>query len=142
VKRRRLLFALSITVTSAALLSGCAIANVVSPPFAAAIYATPADAANVTSSVALPAWIPADAMNIRIKTDETKHASILMFTATATAPVFTDCSPDKDPDAQQNSAAGLDETWWPQAIDPTVTVVCNGAWHIFGQAGFYYAWTP
>lgn len=140
--KRRVLLALSTAAASAFLLSGCAIANVVSPPFQAAIYATTADAAGVTGPVALPSWIPPDAQNIRIKTDETDNASILMFSATATAPTFTDCSAAADPDVKQDTTAALDETWWPQSIDTSVAVVCNGKWHLFGQGAFYYAWTP
>ena len=140
--KRRLLIGISISVATATLLSGCALANVVSPPFAAAIYATPADAAGAAPAVAIPSWVPADATNIRIKTDETKNATIIMFTPTATPPTFTTCDPATDPQVDQSStAAALDETWWPQTIDPA-SVTCSGPWHLFGQNGLYYGWTP
>ncbi|GGF19788.1 hypothetical protein GCM10011399_11760 [Subtercola lobariae] len=141
--KRRLLIGLTLSAASAFLLSGCAVANVISPPFAAAIYATPADAAGAADAVAIPGWVPADATNIRIKTDETKHASIVMFTPTATPPTFTACDPATDPQVDQNSKApALDETWWPQAINPGTGVTCFGPWHLFGQDGAYYGWTP
>ena len=122
--------------------SGCAIQQVVAPPFAAAIYATPADAAGADASVALPSWIPADATQIRIKTDETKNASILMFAPGPTAPTFTGCDPASDPEVDATTTAGLDESWWPQALNDGIVVVCTGKWHLFGQNGAYYAWTP
>ncbi|MEF2976184.1 hypothetical protein [Subtercola sp. YIM 133946] len=139
---RRVFAVCAIAVVGTSLFSGCAIANVVSPPFAAAIYASPADAAGAASNVALPAWVPADAVNIRIKTDETKNASIMMFQATNTAPTFTGCDAASDPDVKTDATAALNETWWPQAMNDGVGVVCNGPWHLFAQDGFYYAWTP
>ncbi|UFS59400.1 hypothetical protein [Subtercola endophyticus] len=136
-----MLVSLSLAVAASSLFSGCAIANVVAPPFQAAIYASPADAAGVTGAVALPSWVPADATNIRIKTDETKNATILTFSPGATPIQYTPCAAGSDPTVKQNTTAGLDETWWPQSVDPA-GVVCTGAWHIFPLNGAWYGWTP
>ncbi|RFA10016.1 hypothetical protein B7R54_12980 [Subtercola boreus] len=142
-----MLVALPVVAVSVSLLSGCGVANVISPPFASAIYATTADAAGADSSVAIPAWVPADATFIRVKTDQTHGASILMFSPAATAPVFTGCDAASDPEVDQAQSTGaltnqLSETWWPQKLNDGVGVVCAGAWHLFGQDGKYYAWTP
>ncbi|RFA19373.1 hypothetical protein B7R25_12165 [Subtercola boreus] len=129
------------------MLSGCGVANVISPPFASAIYATPADAAGAAETVALPSWVPADATFIRIKTDETTKASIMMFSPGATPPTFTACDPASDPQVDQSKSTGamtaeLAETWWPQKLNDGVVPVCAGVWHLFGQDDHYYAWTP
>ncbi|WP_147305896.1 hypothetical protein [Subtercola boreus] len=145
--KRRLLVALPVVAVSVSLLSGCGVANVISPPFASAIYATTADGAGADSSVAIPAWVPADATFIRVKTDQTRGASILMFSPTATPPVFTGCDAASDPEVDQAQSTGaltnqLSETWWPQALNTGVGIVCAGPWHLFAQDGHYYAWTP
>ncbi|CAN5291225.1 hypothetical protein BH09ACT6_BH09ACT6_13770 [soil metagenome] len=134
--KRRLLIAAPMLAAVAMLLPGCAIAQVVAPPFASAIYATPADAAGAASNVALPDWVPADATLIRIKTDETKHASIMTFTVATPAPIGEACSAEMTARLPQ-----LIESWWPSTV-PTEGVTCSGAWHIFAPANSVYAWTP
>jgi hypothetical protein len=145
--KRRLLVALPLIAASVSLLSGCGVANVITPPYASAIYATAADGAGADASVAIPSWVPADATFIRVKTDQTHNASILMFTPTATPPTFTGCDAASDPELDQTKNTGaltaeLGETWWPQQLNEGVGIVCSGAWHIFGQDGKYYGWTP
>ncbi|QWT23978.1 hypothetical protein KPL76_00555 [Subtercola sp. PAMC28395] len=134
--KRRILIAAPILAASALMLSACSVAQVVAPPFAGAIYATPADASGAPSNVALPDWVPADATLIRIKTDETKHASIMTFTVTTPAPIGQPCSADMSAQLPQ-----LIESWWPPTV-PAEGVTCSGAWHIFTPANYVYAWTP
>jgi hypothetical protein len=132
--KRRLLIGLSISAASAFLFSGCAVADVVSPPFAAGIYATPADASGAPSAVALPSWIPPTATMIRIKTDETKNASILTFSLDPVVMVGPACPQNLAKQPQ------LNETWWPQTL-PTDGYTCIDNWTINLIDGKYYAWT-
>lgn len=150
--KRRLLIALPVFVASALLFSGCGLGNIVTPPVVAGIYATTADAAGAPSEVAVPAWVPADASMIRIKTDKAKGASILTFTvpqpaapegsdpATTPAPPVT---PIGDPCSAEMSAKLplLEDSWWPQLI-PAEGVTCSGNWHIFIAGTQFYAWSP
>ncbi len=150
-RRSLLVVPLLIAVTTA--LSGCSLANAINPPISSAIYATVADAAGANSSVAVPAWVPADATTVRIKTDVSRNTKIMTFLATqpavaADAPAGT-VAPTVAPaiggacDAAINAnRPTLDDSWWIPEIAPDAAISCINDWHVITNGLRVYAWTP
>jgi hypothetical protein len=134
VKRRLLVAAPVLALT--ALLSGCTLANAINPPIESAIYATQPEAADASSTVALPDFVQADATTIRIKTDTADNTKILGYSVPAplAAPIGTEC-----PSA---STPALDDTWWVESIPTDAAITCSGDWHIYVAGQTVFAWTP
>ena len=131
--KRRLLVAVPMIAATVLLLSGCGVANVITPPYTSAIYATVADGAGADQSVAIPSWVQADATYVRIKTDVTHNASIMTFSTPAPTSAGAPC--------ENTNLPSLNETWWPLTL-PTDGISCNGTWHFFASGNQYFAWSP
>ncbi|MGD8192907.1 hypothetical protein ACEXQB_000255 [Herbiconiux sp. P18] len=127
-------------VTAAGLamsLSGCTLADAITPPIVAEIYPTVADADAPDATIAIPDWVPADALNIQIKENQATGESIMQFgqPTPPPAPIGAPCDASM---ADQQST--MIDTWWPRSI-PMDQVVCDGDWHIFVAGGIqYFAW--
>jgi hypothetical protein len=127
----------AVAAALAVVLSGCSLANAITPPVEAQLYPTVADATGPDATITIPDWVPADALNIQIKQNLETGESIMQFgqpTPVAT-PIGAPCDPSV---ASQESQ--MEDTWWPQTI-PLDQVVCEGDWHIFVAGGIqYFAW--
>ena len=135
MKKRALLAGLTAAATVVAL-SGCTLANAITPPVEAQLYSTLADASGAPSSLAVPSWVPADATNIRIKTNTETGDSLMQFYA---APVSLGGPCDA---SVASNLPKLDDTWWPQTL-PTDGIVCADGWHLFlVNNAQYNAWKP
>lgn len=137
MKRRALLAGL-VAAGTVVVLSGCTLANAITPPVESQLYPTKADATGADATIAIPAWVPDDAQMIRIKENSETGAAIMQFGDPAPEPIGTAC------DA---SIAGnpppMDDTWWPQALPPTEELTCQDGWHIaFLYGSQFFAWKP
>ncbi|GAA2240521.1 hypothetical protein GCM10009851_27380 [Herbiconiux moechotypicola] len=126
--------------TAAALavaLSGCSLMNAITPPVETALYPTMTDATGPDATLAVPSWVPSDALNIQIKENTETGESILQFgqPTPVTTPIGQPCDASV---ADQRPT--MQDTWWPQSIAYD-QVVCDGDWHIFLTYGVqYFAW--
>jgi hypothetical protein len=136
MKRRSVLVVAAATAMTLSL-SGCALAEAITPPIESQIYPTYADSQSPDATIAIPDWIPADALNIQIKENANSGESILQFgqPTPPAAPIGAPCDP-----SVADQEATMQDTWWPQTI-PLDQVVCEGDWHIFVAGGIqYFAW--
>ncbi|QIS42848.1 hypothetical protein GW571_12265 [Clavibacter capsici] len=115
-------------------LGGCGAASAVgsmTTPADARVYATAADADG-----RIPAWIPADATDIRIKTSLRGEGAILGFrSATPADRLGCDAAP-ADP-----AAPALQDTWWPDP-SPAATMTCGDGWLAAADGDAVHAWLP
>ncbi|MGA1837518.1 hypothetical protein VD659_11360 [Herbiconiux sp. 11R-BC] len=136
MKRRVLLAGLAAAGLVAAL-SGCTLANAITPPVQAALYPTLADSQASSSVVKAPSWVPENAVMIRMKENTETGDAIMQFGVPTPATIGTTC----DPSIAGNTPP-LDDTWWPQALD-TSNILCQDGWHIvFMYGSQYFAWKP
>lgn len=135
--RRRAILAAALAAGVALSMSGCALAEAVTPPVEAALYPSMADATGPDATIAVPSWVPADALNIQLKTNTKTGAVIMQYADLAPEPIGAPCDP-----AIAGNEAQLEDTWWPQSIPPE-SVVCQDGWHLFSPNGTqFFAWTP
>ncbi|SDY43047.1 hypothetical protein [Herbiconiux ginsengi] len=134
MKRRALLAGLA-AAGLVATLSGCTLANAITPPIETAVYATTPDSRAAGATLPLPSFVPDDAVMIRIKENSETGDAILVFGDGAPEPIGAPCDA-----SEADSAPALDDTWWPQSI-PTDGVTCIDGWHIFVlSATQFYGW--
>ncbi|MCS5718270.1 hypothetical protein N1027_08970 [Herbiconiux sp. CPCC 205763] len=136
MKRRALLAGLA-AAGLVATLSGCTLANAITPPIETQLYPTIADAQAASATISIPSWVPADAQMIRIKENSETGQAIMQFGDPAPEPIGGPC----DASIAGNTPP-LDDTWWPQALD-TSALTCQDGWHIsFMYGSQYFAWKP
>jgi len=130
----RTLAAVPISVALVVALGGCGAASTVggmTTPTDARIYATTADADG-----RLPAWIPADATDIRIKTSLRGEGAILAFrSATPADRLGCDAAPADAP------APAVRDTWWPDP-SPAAAMACGDGWSAAADGDVVHAWLP
>ena len=78
MKRRALLAGLA-AAGLVATLSGCTLANAITPPIETQLYPTTADARASSATIAVPSWVPDDAQMIRIKENSETGEAIMQF---------------------------------------------------------------
>ena len=118
-----------------AALSGCTLANAITPPVEAQLYPTAADGRASNASIPIPSWVPDDATMIRIKENSETGATIMQFT-TGAAVLGGACEP-----GATDAAPALQDTWWPQTLPPVENINCQDGWKIFGAGnGMFDAW--
>lgn len=150
---RRSLLVVPLLFAVTAALSGCSLANAINPPISSAIYATVADAAGANSSVAVPAWVPADATIVRMKTDVSRNTKIMTFVAAqpavaadapagTVAPTVAAAIGGECDAAISANRPTLDDSWWIQEIAPDAAISCVDNWHVIIDGLRVYAWTP
>ncbi|MFT2708230.1 hypothetical protein [Clavibacter zhangzhiyongii] len=115
-------------------LGGCGAASAVgrmTTPADARVYETAAEAAG-----RIPAWIPADATGIRIKTSLRGDGAILEFRSPTPADrLGCDAAPaDVPPPAVQ-------DTWWPDP-SPAASMSCGDGWLAAAEGDAVRAWLP
>lgn len=115
-------------------LSGCGAAKTVggmTTPADARIYATAADADG-----RLPAWIPADATDVRIKTSLRGEGAILRFrSATPADRMGCEAAPADAP------VPSVQDTWWPDP-SPAAAMACGDGWLAAADGDTVHAWLP
>ncbi|WP_066041040.1 hypothetical protein [Herbiconiux solani] len=118
-------------------LSGCTLANAITPPVSAQLYPTAADGKASNASIPLPSWVPDDATMIRIKSNTETGDTIMQFTAAAQtigAPCDASIAGNLPP---------MQDTWWHQVLPPAEQIVCQDGWHIFiSGTSEWNAWKP
>ena len=115
-------------------LGGCGAASTMggmTTPADARVYATAADADG-----RLPAWIPADATDVRIKTSLRGEGAILGFrSATPADQLGCATAPADAP------APSVQDTWWPDP-SPAATMTCGDGWLAAADGDAVRAWLP
>ncbi|MBF4571355.1 hypothetical protein ITJ64_02385 [Herbiconiux sp. VKM Ac-1786] len=121
----------------AAALSGCTLANAITPPIESQLYPTITEARGSDATIDIPSWVPDDATLIRIKENSETGAKIMQFGDPAPEPIGGPC------DASIiDNAPPMQDTWWPQNL-PVNEATCQDGWHIvFMYGSQYFAWTP
>jgi hypothetical protein len=134
-KRSRIAAAAFIAAGVAVAVNGCSLLEAVDPPIQSAIYATAPEGKAADAPVAIPSWIPDDAMMVRVKINHDTGAEILMFTPAKNEQIGTPCTavPSQNPPA-------LDDTWWLSALPPDESITCQDGWYFTGANSLYYAW--
>ena len=130
----RLLAAAPIAVAPVLALGGCGAASAVgglTSPTDGRVYAAAADADG-----RIPAWIPADATDIRIKASLRGGGAILGFrSATPADRLGCEAAPaDAPPPAVQ-------DTWWPDP-SPVAALACGDGWLVAADGDAVHAWLP
>lgn len=130
----RPLVAVPLAVAFALALAGCGAASTVggmTTPADARVYATAADADG-----RLPAWIPADATDVRIKTSLRGEGAILMFRSVTPADRLGCVAAPADA-----PAPSVQDTWWPDP-SPAATMGCGDGWLAAADGDAVHAWLP
>jgi hypothetical protein len=115
-------------------LGGCGAASAVgdmTSPADARIYATAADADG-----RIPAWIPEDATDIRIKTSLRGQGAILEYRSATPADRLGCAAAPADP-----AAPAVQDTWWPDP-SPAATMTCGDGWLAAADGDAVHAWLP
>lgn len=149
---RRLLAVLAVAAGAVLTLSACggAVANALGGAHAepASTYATGADA---KADASLPAWVPDDAQDVRVKARPGGAEHIVTMRA-GLGDLPADCVPvtaeqplaprpaDADP-AEFRRVSTLQADWWPAEQEQDASVMC-GAWWVGERDGALYAFTP
>ncbi|MFB2582537.1 hypothetical protein ACEXQD_14925 [Herbiconiux sp. P15] len=121
-----------------AALSGCSLATAITPPVESQLYPTIAEARGPDATIAIPDWVPDDAVGIRIKENAETGDAIMQFGDPAPETIGTAC----DASVAGNTAP-LDDTWWPQTLPPPEEITCQDGWHIaFLYGSQFFAWKP
>jgi hypothetical protein len=132
--KRRALTAGLVMAGVAVALSGCSIANAITPPVETQLYPTAADGKASSATIPLPGWVPDDATMIRIKTNTDSGDTIMQFDAAAQT-IGTACDP-----SMASKLPKLNDTWWHQVL-PSDGITCQDGWHIFiAGTTEYNAW--
>jgi len=130
----RPLVAVPLAIALALPLSGCGAASAVggmTTPADARVYATAADAGG-----RIPAWIPADATDVRIKASLRGDGAILEFrSATPADRLGCSAAPADAP------APSVQDTWWPDP-SPAATMTCGDGWLAAADGDAVHAWLP
>jgi hypothetical protein len=135
--KRALLAGLATTGILVAL-SGCSLASAITPPVESQLYPSYAEATGPDATIAIPSWVPEDAVGIRIKENTETGASIMTFGDPAPEAIGAPCDP-----AVAANTAPLDDTWWPQVLPPPEQITCLDGWHIaLLYDTQFFAWTP
>jgi hypothetical protein len=130
----RALAAAPLAIALALTLAGCGAASAVggmTTPADARVYATAADADG-----RIPAWIPADATDVRIKTSLRGEGAILEFrSATPADQLGCAAAPADAP------APAVQDTWWPDP-SPAAAMTCGDGWLAAADGDAVHAWLP
>lgn len=133
--KARSLSALALLGAASLSLGGCALASAIVPPVEQAIYQTPAEAAGAPAAVTPPAWVPAEAQVIRIKTNTALASTIMTFTLPAQPePIGGECTLE-----EREKLPRVDDTWWLHEV-PAEGVSCIEGWHVWSNSPQVYAW--
>ncbi|MBM7411760.1 hypothetical protein JOE38_001583 [Clavibacter michiganensis] len=130
----RPLVALPLTVLLVLALGGCGAASTVggmTTPADARVYATAADAGG-----RIPAWIPADATDVRIKTSLRGEGAILGFRSATPANRLGCAAAPADA-----AAPSVQDTWWPDP-SPAASMTCGDGWLAAADGEAVHAWLP
>ncbi|MCU1405238.1 MAG: hypothetical protein JWQ43_1541 [Glaciihabitans sp.] len=128
----------------AASMAGCAIVSAVTSHEKEQIFLTVADAPSGAASTPgaageqdfdflPPAFVPADAINVRIRVTTDGPGDILRFESPTAI---------SDDDCEAGTLVGsalLDTNWWPEQV-PAEGISCADGWQIFNADGVTYAW--
>jgi hypothetical protein len=146
---RRLLGVLAVAAGAVLALSACGGALTGSAPTEpATTYASGADA---KAGSALPAWVPDDAEDVRVKARPGGAEHIVTMRADL-GDLPADCVPvsaeqplaprpaDADP-AEFRRVSTLRADWWPAEQEQDASMMC-GAWWVGEHDGALYAFTP
>ena len=137
MKRRALLAGLA-AAGLVATLSGCTLANAITPPIESELYATTDDASSSSATIPIPTWVPGGSTTIRIKENTETGASIMTFYAPeGTGTIGGACDA-----AMLEKKPPLDDTWW-KSPENGEGVTCQDGWTIFQYTTQFWAWkTP
>ncbi|WP_213815960.1 hypothetical protein [Glaciihabitans sp. dw_435] len=130
----RALVAVPVLLLVVSLLSGCAFTNLLSSREKEQVFDTRAQAAaSPTALLVMPAFVPADAVHLRIRVSLDGKGELLRY-ASPTPLDAASCA--RGP---LQGTPGIVASWWPE-ITPKNGAQCGAGWQAFQTSGTTFAW--
>jgi hypothetical protein len=136
--KRRVLLAGIAAAGLVATLSGCTLANAITPPIESELYPTTTEARSSAATIPVPSWVPEGSTTIRLKENTETGATIMTFYAPeGTAGLGAACDA-----TELEKQPQLDDTWW-KSPENGEGITCQDGWNIFQYTSQFWAWkTP